>query len=66
MDHSTDGQRFDRESGEPMSKGPTVGKVKPDVTFTERKYRRYSEITNCINETSANCGTGRKLSRNGI
>ncbi len=33
-DHSTDGRvAIDREGGEPMSKGPIVGKVKPDVTF---------------------------------
>ena len=35
-DHSTDGQkgvRSGREGGEPMSKEPTVGKVKPGITF---------------------------------
>jgi hypothetical protein len=35
-DHSTEGRNevaSDREGGEPMSKEPTVGKVKPGITF---------------------------------
>jgi hypothetical protein len=32
-DHSTEGSILNREGGEPLSQGPTVGKVKQGITF---------------------------------
>ena len=41
VEHSTDGQDVypDREGGELRPKGPTVGKVKPGITFCWRERR---------------------------
>jgi hypothetical protein len=38
-------------------KRPTRGKEKPGTTSVGRKYGRYIEIANCINETSIDCAS---------
>jgi hypothetical protein len=38
-----------------MPKRPTGGKAKPGMTFATRKHRRDVELTNCVNETGADC-----------
>ena len=43
---------WNREGGEPRSKGPTAGKTKSGITFAVGLYRRDSELITCINVTT--------------
>ena len=51
-----DAERPYRVGGELMHKGPTVGKVKPGITFYCAELRRCSETSTRINASAVECG----------